>query len=518
MLSVLIVDDERYIREGLRNLLEWENIGFSICDEAGNGQEALEKIDMYQPDLVLLDIKMPGMNGTEVIQRIREKNKLCEIIVLSGYSDFKYAQTAMHYGVTEYIVKPIDENELTAAVLKAKEKISQMHDREESMNQYLKKAKKMVLNDILTGKEFDPYLNYRDMKLDAPLYQVVIYENNIPQMQLNSMGELLSLGEPADQYMDETKIQNRNVILLKHAFALDRFQRWLAHYDRGYQQGSFMSMIFFVYGEPVSDIRNVSKSYHQCLRLLERKFFYDEKQRVLAYGDLPEEESQMEVDSDVSRSYGEKLTGYVQTHNRKKLEELLSELKEYLFRHNFPVLSVRHFLIDLFLETKHAIIRSYGSSIEIPFQKNAAIIELMEKKKYLYEILDYIKEQCEMMMSYVGSETADNVFDEVLYYIRQNSAAQLRLENLSEIFGYSSSYLGKLFLQKCSCSFKAYLDQVRIEKAKELLVRTNLKIYEISAKVGYKYVDVFHQKFRKYQQMSPAEYRKQMTGREADDI
>ena len=245
MLSVLIVDDERYIREGLRNLLEWENIGFSICDEAGNGQEALEKIDLYQPDLVLLDIKMPGMNGTEVIQRIREKNKLCEIIVLSGYSDFKYAQTAMHYGVTEYIVKPIDENELTAAVWKAKEKINQMHDREASMNQYLKKAKNMVLNDILTGKEFDPYLNYRDMKLDAPLYQVVIYENNIPQMQLSSMGELLSLGEPADQHMDETKIQNRNIILLKHAFALDRFQRWLAHYDRGYQQGSFMSMIFF---------------------------------------------------------------------------------------------------------------------------------------------------------------------------------------------------------------------------------------------------------------------------------
>lgn len=117
-----------------------------------------------------------------------------------------------------------------------------------------------------------------------------------------------------------------------------------------------------------------------------------------------------------------------------------------------------------------------------------------------------------MMMSYVGSETADNVFDEVLYYIRQNYASQLSLENLSEIFGYSSSYLGKLFLQKCSCSFKVYLDQVRIEKAKELLVRTNLKIYEISAKVGYKYVDVFHQKFRKYQQMSPAEYRKQMSG------
>lgn len=125
-ISVLIVDDEKYIREGLQALLKWETMGFSVCDEAGTGEEALEKIFLYQPDLVLMDIKMPGMSGIDVIKTVREKDYAGEIIVLSGYSDFQYAQSAMHYGVEEYIVKPVEEKILLDAVLRVKEKISRV--------------------------------------------------------------------------------------------------------------------------------------------------------------------------------------------------------------------------------------------------------------------------------------------------------------------------------------------------------------------------------------------------------
>ena len=189
-ISVLIVDDEKYIREGLQALLEWETMGFSVCDEAGTGEEALEKIFLYQPDLVLMDIKMPGMSGIDVIKTVREKDYAGEIIVLSGYSDFQYAQSAMHYGVEEYIVKPVEEKILLDAVLRAKEKISRVQDRENFMQQYLKKAKSMVLHDLLTGKEFDPYMDYGELKLNASVYQVIICENRIPQLQMSHFGDL----------------------------------------------------------------------------------------------------------------------------------------------------------------------------------------------------------------------------------------------------------------------------------------------------------------------------------------
>lgn len=418
------------------------------------------------------------------------------------------------HGVDEYIVKPIDEKVLTDAVLRAKEKISRMQDREIFMHQCVKKAKSMVLHDLLTGKEYDPYLDYQELQLNASVYRVIICENRVPQLQLGRFSDLLLLGDPAEKYMEQLRIQNRDVILLKHHLALQRFERWLSHYDGEYERGSFMDLVFCVYGEAVTDLREISKSYQECLALLERKFFCDEKQRVLSYRELPQKTEACEPDVNWSKNCSERLAGYIQTHNRSRIEQLLEEVRQYLQERDFPIRTVRHILIDIFLEMKHLIILSYGSSREIPFQKNAVIIELIERKKYLYEIFDYFREQYEMIMSYVGNETADNIFDQVLDYVQNNYASQLKLDGLSEIFGYSSSYLGKLFAQKCGCSFKTYLDQIRVEQARKLLLETDLKVYEIASRVGYRYVDVFHQKFRKVFQKSPAEYRREMTGQE----
>lgn len=508
-ISVLIVDDEMYVREGLRHILDWESLGFTICDEAGNGQEAVEKIRLYQPGIVLMDIRIPGMSGIEVIRTAREDGFQGEFIVLSGYSDFRYAQASIQYGVRDYLVKPVEEEKLTQAVLAAAEKISRMNDREMSLVQYRKKAKSMVLHDVLTGKEFDPYINYRELKLDASLYQVIIYESGIPQLQFIHFADILLPGEQQDLYVEQMRIQDREVILLKNRYPMERFQRWISHYSKGYQKNSFMDSAFFAYGEAVSDIREIHRSYAQCLTLIERRFFCDEKQRALSWLELPKKKGIGQIGEEESRLYSERLAGYLQTHSRNKIDRLLEELKLYLTENDFSILAIRHFLIGIFLEVKHRILKSYGSGAEIPFPKNAAVIETIESMRFLYEILGYFREQSEMIMEHVGNETADSIFDEILYYVQSNYAIPLKLEEIGPMFGYSSSYLGKLFIQKCGCSFKAYLDKLRIDRSKELLVKTDMKIYEIAAMVGYKYVDVFHQKFKKQESLSPADYRKQ---------
>ena len=120
----------------------------------------------------------------------------------------------------------------------------------------------------------------------------------------------------------------------------------------------------------------------------------------------------------------------------------------------------------------------------------------------------YFNEQFDMIMRAIGSNSSASVFDDILNYINHNYASQLKLETLAPLFGYNSSYLGKLFTQKMGVRFNTYLDQVRIEKATELLDQTDMKIYEIAASVGYKNVDYFHQKFKASKNISPAEYRK----------
>ncbi len=193
LIDVLIVDDEAFIREGLKYMIEWEELGFTICDEAENGEEAVEKILLYQPGLVLLDIRIPGMSGTEVIQEVRHRGFEGEIIFLSGYTEFTYAQAALEYGAFKYITKPIDEGKLTDAVQAVKEKIERRYDKERSLNQYLKKARSMVLYDLLVGREFDPSINYNELGLYASIYQVVMYENYAPYFQMIDLASLLMI-------------------------------------------------------------------------------------------------------------------------------------------------------------------------------------------------------------------------------------------------------------------------------------------------------------------------------------
>lgn len=108
----------------------------------------------------------------------------------------------------------------------------------------------------------------------------------------------------------------------------------------------------------------------------------------------------------------------------------------------------------------------------------------------------------------VGYSSGENVMDEVLYYIHHNYRENLKLENIAPLFGYSSSYLGKVFNKKLGVNFNSYVDQVRIDEAKKLLEQDTLKVYEIAEQVGYSNVDYFHKKFKKYVGTSPAEYRK----------
>lgn len=145
---------------------------------------------------------------------------------------------------------------------------------------------------------------------------------------------------------------------------------------------------------------------------------------------------------------------------------------------------------------------------DLPFLANASVMILIEEKYYLYEIVEFLKEQFEMWMHSVGYSSGENVLDEVLHYIRHNYQENLKLETLAPLFGYNSSYLGRLFTKKLNVNFNSYLDQVRIARAKELLDDGSLKVYEIAERVGYSNVDYFHRKFKKYEGTSPAEYRK----------
>lgn len=516
METVFIADDEATIREGLKCIIDWEEIGFTVCGEAGNGEDALREILRLNPSLVLMDIRMPKLYGLEVIEQARQREFNGTFVVLSGYSDFKYAQTAMKFGVKYYLTKPMDEEELEKVAREVYDAICNVRQKKEDDEFFRRKSKKEILRDIVLDTVRFDLLNLAELKLEAEVYQVVMYENfQIGEMELPyQFSDMFMVADSGSDSFEHFVVNEKNVLLLKGQFAMDKFRRFLKHYESAPQKGSPLDTLFITYGCSVTDLSDLKTSYEQAEMLLRRRFFCQKGQHVLGYAELPDVQREMQLlKASLVEEYCIGLTDYLQTFNRRKVQETLRKLENYLYQVEADISAVKLFMADLYLQVKETMNRRYNG-VSIPFDSNQNIIAFITTQPYLYEITDYFAEQFEMVMSATGNSSRDSVLDDILYYIEHNYASNIKLEGIAALFGYNSSYLGKIFNKNVGESFNSYVDQVRIKHAIELLVENKHKVYEIAEMVGYKNVDYFHKKFKKYVGESPAEYRKKLDNQE----
>ncbi len=515
MYTVLIADDEQNIREGLKYIIDWAALGFCICGEASNGEDTLRLILDKKPNLVLLDIRMPKIYGTDIIRTAREKGYDGKFIILSGYSDFAYAQTAVRYNAGFYLTKPIDEDELAEAVEKIARDLTAEQNESENIALLKTKARNVILQEIITGTYDVSHISLlspgqiEEMKLSAKIYQAVIYENYDALRPEGSQGfaELLKITNKNNLSFEYLEEDGGNVILLKGQFALGKFQDFLnGCRQEPFRQAAASPSFFLSYGHPVTSLEEVCLSYREALTLRNRKFFCRQGQLTLGYDELPGHMNCLPPDHTVLTQYCGKLTDYLLSFNRGMVAETLFEL-ESLLSHTGDISSVRLFLTDLYLNIKEKINLTYPMA-DIPFPSNGAAVSHIGKCSYLYEIIRYISEMAEMIINATGNPSRATVLDDIVYYINHNYQNNLKLESIAPLFGYNSAYLGKIFNKHFGESFNSYVDHKRIEQSQELLKEKNMKVYEIAEAVGYKNVDYFHKKFKKYVGLSPAEYRK----------
>jgi two-component system response regulator YesN len=510
MMNVFIADDEAMIREGLKFIIDWKELGFSICGEAGNGEDALKGILELEPELVLLDIQMPKLSGTEIVQLARENNFKGHFIILSGFTHFKYAQTAIRYGVNFYLTKPIDEDELYQAVNTVKTTLLEEQKQTHAMKHYFEKAKDAFLCDILLNNSDLYTINIKEIGLAADVYQVIIYENYSQESgnPTYSFADLLRVSSQGYHSFEHIRIHQKDTILLKGGFAIERFQDFLRHYKVNPQKGSPLDSLFITYGRQVKNPEAIHLSYEDALYLLNRRFFCEQNQHVIGYQQLPDIDNPTFLISPIETDkFCEALCSYIKSCNRSMLVETLSGLEKKLFLTKSDLTNIKLFLTDIYLQVKQTITRDYPT-VEIPFPTNFSIIQFIDSKYYLFEIILFFSEQFEMIMNAIGNSSNNSIWDDILQYINHNFRDNIKLETIAPLFGYNSSYLGKMFHKKMGECFNSYIDHVRINHSKELLLRKNMKVYEIAEQVGYNNVDYFHKKFKKYVGESPAEYRK----------
>ncbi len=509
-MNVFIADDEQLVLEGLKQIIDWEANGFTICGTAANGQDTLNKILVLKPDLVLLDIRMPLLSGIEVVKAAIESGFDGKFIILSGLSDFKLAQAAMRYGIDFYLTKPIDEDELEQSVRTVRRIIEEEAKTSRSYSEYRDKARDNIIREILQNTCSFHALDLCELHLQASIYQVITYSsyNQDTLRPVWNFSDLMRVTNQNSDTYDILEIEQRKIILLKGDFAIARFQNLLEHYRAKPQKGSPFDSIFLTYGRQVTRIEDICLSYQDVCQLEDRRFFCIPDQHVIGYDKLHIHLSSTHLfTQDLAPKYAESFSNYIQSHNPTLIADTLKNLSDYLTGCTAEITDIKHFLIDIYILVKQKIMQIFPQT-DLPFLANASVIILIEEKYYLYEIIEFLSEQFEMWMHSVGYSSGENVLDEILYYIQHNYQENLKLETIAPLFGYNSSYLGRLFSRKLNVNFNSYLDQVRIQKAKELLDDGSLKVYEIAERIGYSNVDYFHRKFKKYEGTSPAEYRK----------
>lgn len=544
METLFIADDEASIREGLKYIADWKSLGFRLCGEASNGADALARILTLQPSLVMLDVRMPKMHGTEVIRRAREAGYRGKCIILSGYSDFKYAQEAIRSGVSYYLTKPIDEDELYTVVSEVKAALSAEKQQSSHVAELKDKAKGVILHELLTNSLTTPLSNedIEHFHLQADIYQVVICEDFHTHAAAApyTFAELFKVINKENNVFEHLSVDSRDIVLLKGAHGLSKLVDFLDHYeDQPPQEGSPMESMFLTYGRPVYSLEEVHLSYQDATSLLSRRFFCAQEQHAIGYEMLPARsgtvgpdagqgrccgeipapnnkspgphgicpDSYMSLSEDTLSDFAERFVGYIQSYNRRMAVETLSELEYGLSHICGEIAEIKLFLTDLYLRIKEKMNRHYASA-EIPFLSNSTVIAYIDRRNYLYEIVKFLSEQFEMIMNAIGSPSRDTILDDVLFYIDHNFQNNIKLETIAPLFGYNSAYLGKIFSKTVGENFNSYIDHKRIQRSKQLLLENKLKVYEIAEQIGYKNVDYFHKKFRKYVGESPAEFRK----------
>ena len=588
MQTVLIADDEENIREGIKLIIDWDELGFEIAGTASNGEEALSAIKKLKPTLVMMDMQMPKIHGIDVIKKARAEGYDGYFIILSGYSDFSYAQDAIRNRVTNYITKPIDEDELYDTVKKIKEEIDKNAKEGRRSGQMRNKAKSVVTSELLLGtyfeKDGDENITLTEdikeeldsMHLLAPLYQVVIHETYQSGLKKESQKDY-KLTDLLSTFLDENSLEILNVegydcILLKGKAAVSRFEDFISHYEKSpIESDSPLDEFFIAIGTAVDSPVNIEDSYESAKKLAGRRFFCDEGEHFvraknecvgdshgagndrykdsfgtdkgskdISSGEEKDNSSNSdrtgkEIDSSPGSSGNKKESGpggsgknsgsrdIKETQRRitedildalisgnrtamiNSTEELYDYIKENIADNSDACLCATEILLGI----KDRLTKQYPMISEI-FDTHAGIIEFIEGRFYLHEILQYMVETLDKALGKLHEHTAsENIIDDIISYTDRNYAQPLTLEDLASRFGYNSGYLGRLFTRTTGTGYNYYLNECRIGKAKEFLSEGKYKVYEVAQLVGYNDVDYFSKKFRKHAGMTPAEFRRQ---------
>lgn len=498
MLRVFVADDEEKIRAGIKKLIDWEKLGCEICGEAGDGKEALDKIVRLKPDVVLIDIKMPELSGLDVIKSVSQKTQSGELsrrphfLVLSGFSEFEYAQGAMNFGAEGYFVKPIDEDAL-------EDKIADIIEEEREAKAALLGAdtRRIFEQMFLLGEVDESFDEKRD---DGSSYQVALFSSE----RCGRSGKVPELEKKIQKYFSAldmfTLVFDDDVLGVFKNCVSQSVLRYLEQFAK-----KFSSAPFIVAGPREKGMHGALASFMECRRCKDALFFASDRTFVdsSAIGSEPREPFAF-------KAVAPEVLFCVETYERARLQKVMDFCRANFLRDGesgCPSESVKTQCIAYVIELQEQLRKKYPERA-LPAKSAFDISPAIMSKNRLSEAFGMAEAFTNDCLEMFHGDGGEATIVKLVAYVKANHTSPIRLSSLGEMFYCNSAYLGKRFKEHTGVSFTTFVDTLRVEDSKRLLRETNMKIYQVAKLVGYSRSDYFFMKFKKYTGLTPKEFRK----------
>ena len=543
MLKIFLAEDEVVVRETIKRMIPWEELGFELVGEAADGEMALPLLIRQQPDLLITDIKMPFMDGLTLARLAKKEIPGLKVVILSGYDDFNYAKQAIGIGVEDYLLKPITKN----ALIERLSEIRSRYEHEKTQKEYYEKFQREMqayeknssrdFFEALVGGSMDMmevYKRAEKLGLDivAEAYNVLIFTMNCDEDFSGQRDEYSSWEAESLELLENFFAGHSSAMLFRSNIfsygvllkgqretieentraCVDEIRKILSRQD-GRREW------FLAVGQSVDRLSQIQKSYHTASRAFSQRYLYDEN--ILYYDEMETMEHLGGQAETEDNAYLQKVD--VNALNPAILQKFLSNglqeetenfVKDYFYAigqepmeslvfRNYVILNVRFSVISF--------IKGLGCDTN---EMESADTEevLAESGKNMESAIAYAKKMIsqaiEIRDQNSGNKNRSILKTAVDFIDSHYMDEEISLNTVANVANVSSNHFSALFSQNMGQTFIEYLTTLRMNKAKELLRCTGMRSSEIAGEIGYKDAHYFSYLFKKTQGMTPSDYRK----------
>ncbi len=534
MFKVFLVEDEIVVREGIRNNIHWEQYGFIYAGDASDGELALPLIRQIQPDLIITDIKMPFMDGLDLIKLVREELPRTKVVIISGYDDFSYAQQAIRMGVEQYLLKPVVKEKMVETLIALHQKMETEQQQQEYLAKFQQEAqeyetfsRRRFFEQIVTGglsvSEISETAKTMGIDLNALCYNIVLFSLNSAEYDGSTPESYTDALAAVQDRVTQFIVSHREFILFRwnvttYAVLVKGGQDDIAQLTLDCTENIQRYCVmagrdvdwYIAYGTPVSRLSAVPICFTEASRILSYRYLCP-KEHILSEASIRDfrKNDGLEADTGKNEIDQESIHNFLSNGEEQEIDRFIEQLLRSAGEETLSMpLFCRYLAMAVYFAATEYL-DSIGCRTDSLWP---AELRPKDSTSTPEEVREYARQVIGQAIEVRNCESKKQQRDllvQAIKFIDKNYPEEsISLDRVAREVNISPNYFSAMFSQEVGQTFVEYLTSKRISEAKRMLRQTDKRSSEIAFAVGFKDPHYFSFVFKKVSGRTPSEYRR----------